>query len=150
MIIEDIITQHAEEVSFLWLLRDLAIRAPHYSLLELAELDDRLEAHIDGLRIAGEGGWMICQEQLGWEEVAELFAAAFLAFESRDDARIQIVLEGGVPHRNYPAALSLPWAGSHTSKPKGILNSSSPLPLQTCAVLALRHVQCTVRIPDVS
>jgi hypothetical protein len=32
-IIIDIVSQHAEEVAFLWLLRDLAVYAPHYSLL---------------------------------------------------------------------------------------------------------------------
>ena len=64
MIIEDIITQHAEEASFLWLMRSLAVKAPHYSLADLAELDDRVEAHLDGLRIAADAGWTICKEAL--------------------------------------------------------------------------------------
>ena len=67
-VIADIISQHAEEASFLWLLRDNAVRDPHYSLEDLAELDERVEAHVDGLRIAGEAGWEICKEQLTWEE----------------------------------------------------------------------------------
>ena len=55
--IDSIITQHAEEAAFLWLQRDAAVREPHYSLADLAELDNRVEAHIDGLRIAGDAGW---------------------------------------------------------------------------------------------
>ncbi|MCR1764356.1 hypothetical protein NAG16_14970, partial [Pseudomonas aeruginosa] len=44
-----IVDQHAEEAAFLALLRDYAVRAPHYDLEELAELDQRIEAHLDGL-----------------------------------------------------------------------------------------------------
>ncbi len=95
MIIEDIVTQHAEEAAFLWLLRDIAVYAPHYSLADLAELDERVEANIDGLRIAGDAGWEICKEALSIGEVGEVFAAAVLAFESGDETRIQEVLKVG-------------------------------------------------------
>jgi uncharacterized protein (TIGR02270 family) len=95
LIIEDIVTQHAEEAAFLWLLRDIAVSAPHYSLADLSELDNRVEAHLDGLRIAGEAGWEICKEALSIGEVGEVFAAAVLAFESGDNARIQEVLKVG-------------------------------------------------------
>ena len=47
------------EAAFLWPLRDAAIRASRYNLRTAAELDDRVEAHIDGLRIAGHAGWAI-------------------------------------------------------------------------------------------
>ena len=87
-----VVEQHAEEAAFLWLLRDAAIRAPHYSLKDLAKLDDRVEAHIDGLRIAGDAGWEICKEALSLEEPGEVFAAAVLALESREPARIEQVL----------------------------------------------------------
>ena len=94
-VITDIISQHAEEASFLWLLRDSAVRDPHYSLKDLTELDERVEAHVDGLRIAGEAGWEICKEQLDWEEAGEVFAAAVLAFEIGNDAYIAEVVEIG-------------------------------------------------------
>jgi len=61
-IIESIVSQHAEEAAFLWLLRDLAVAAPHYSLQDLADLDERVEAHIDGLRVAGDPGWVFCSD----------------------------------------------------------------------------------------
>jgi uncharacterized protein (TIGR02270 family) len=97
MIIEDIVTQHAEEASFLWFLRSLAVDAPHYSLADLAELDDRVEAHLDGLRIAADAGWTICKEALAQEEPGEVFAAAALAFESGMEDRINVVLEAACP-----------------------------------------------------
>ena len=95
MVVEEIIEKHAEDAAFLWLQRDAAVREPHYSLADLARLDNRVEANIDGLRIAGDAGCEICKEQLVWEESGEVFTAAVLAFESGDEARIQEVLELG-------------------------------------------------------
>ena len=50
-VIPDIVSQHVEEAAFLWLLRSNAIRQPHYALKDIAKLDDRVEAHLDGLRV---------------------------------------------------------------------------------------------------
>ncbi|WP_339137049.1 MAG: hypothetical protein WGN25_03685 [Candidatus Electrothrix sp. GW3-4] len=74
MTIEDIITQHAEDAAFLWLLRDSAVYEPHYDLKDLAELDNRVEAHLDGLRIAGDVGWEICKDALSYQEPGEAFS----------------------------------------------------------------------------
>jgi len=95
-VIPAIISQHAEDVAFHWLLRDGAVYAPHYSLKELAKLDGRVEAHLDGLRIAGDAGWEICAGALTQEEPGEVFTAAILAFESGDGSRIQTVVEVGL------------------------------------------------------
>ncbi len=95
-IIKPIIEQHAEEAAFLWLLRDSAVQEPHYSLKDLAHLDDRVEAHIDGLRIAGSDGWEICKKALALEEPGEVFVAAVLAFESEDGVRVDEVIQTGV------------------------------------------------------
>ncbi len=93
MIIAEIVSQHAEEAAFLWLLRSNAIDQPHYALKDLAKLDDRVEAHLDGLRVAGEPGWELCKAALGNEEAGEVFAASVMAFESGIDSRMQTVLE---------------------------------------------------------
>jgi uncharacterized protein (TIGR02270 family) len=92
MIISEIVSQHAEETAFLWLLRLNAVRAPHYSLKDLAKLDGRVEAHLDGLRVSGEPGWELCKATLGNEEPNEVFAASVMAFESGIESRIQPVL----------------------------------------------------------
>lgn len=90
---DDIVGQHAEEAAFLWLLRAAAVRAPHYRLKDLTKLDKRVEAHVDGLRVAAEAGWALAVEQLAFEEAGELFAASVLALESRDWARIDLVID---------------------------------------------------------
>jgi uncharacterized protein (TIGR02270 family) len=91
-IIQHIVQQHAEEAAFLWLLRDNAVRAPHYDLNDLAKLDNRVEAHLDGLRIAGDAGWELCREALATGEIGEVFAASVLAFQSGVHDRILAVM----------------------------------------------------------
>jgi len=92
-VIEKIVSQHAEEAAFLWTMRDRAVGAQHYSLRSVARLDERLDAHLDGLRIAGEPGWEICKEALSIEGPGEVFAAAVLAFESGREDWMTAVLE---------------------------------------------------------
>jgi uncharacterized protein (TIGR02270 family) len=89
-VIPEIVDQHAEEAAFLWHLRAAAVRSPQYELADLTKLDGRVEAHLDGLRVAGEPGWKTATGQLG--PPGEVFAAAVLAFESRDPTMVQEVL----------------------------------------------------------
>lgn len=77
-----ILDLHVEEAGFLALLRDYALRAPHYDLDELGKLDERIEAHIDGLRIAGPRGLETLLAQLGPNAIGEMFASVVLAFEA--------------------------------------------------------------------
>jgi uncharacterized protein (TIGR02270 family) len=87
-----IIDRHSEDAAFLWLLRDAAAQAPNYSLGDLAALDNRLEAHLDGLRIAGDTAWDICRAGLEIGEPGEVFVAALLAIDSGDGVKVDAVL----------------------------------------------------------
>ncbi len=89
---------HVEEASFLWLLRDDAVVAPH-RFGQFSRLDTRLDAHLDGLRIAGDASWKIAARELAWKEPGEVFAAAVLAFESGIRERIDAVLGVAAPDR---------------------------------------------------
>lgn len=129
-VIPIIIEQHAEEAAFLWLLRNNAVNEPHYSLSDLAHLDNRTEAHIDGLRIAGDEGWEICKETLTWEEAGEVFTAAVLAFESGNEDYIQTVLEAGSgdPELSRGIISALGWLSYPQAEKFIQLYSSSNLP----------------------
>lgn len=111
LINEEVVQQHAEEAAFQWLLRDAAVFAPNYNLARLADLDERVEANVDGLRVAGNYGWKLCEEQLVYNEPGEIFAAGVLAFESGDEERIQKVLEVVETEKELSRALisSLGW-----------------------------------------
>src|SRR5215216_3505373 len=82
-VLDRIVSEHAEEAATLWSMRTAAVDGTQLSLGEVAKLDMRLEAHIDGLRIAGEAGWKICEEQLA-NGPGEVFTAGVQAFESTD------------------------------------------------------------------
>src|SRR5579862_5364261 len=88
MVNTEVVTEHAEDAAFLWFSRDRAVRAPHYYLKDLVRLDERVEANVDGLRVAGATGWKVAAEAMKQEGPGELFAAAVLAFESRDPGKI--------------------------------------------------------------
>ena len=113
-VIKPIIEQHAENAAFLWIQRDAAVSEPHYSLKDLAHLDDRLEAHIDGLRIAGDVGWEICQEALALEEPGEVFIAALLAFESEDGRWLDEAVSVGekTPETWRALVSAISWVGT--------------------------------------
>ncbi|SDK22843.1 TIGR02270 family protein [Pseudomonas indica] len=108
------VEQHAEEAGFLAVLRDYALRAPHYDLDDLDKLDDRLDAHLDGLRIAGSSGLETLLAQLGPHAIGEMFASVVLAFESGNAevlARLSEHLRSaGETERGYLMALGwLDW-----------------------------------------
>jgi uncharacterized protein (TIGR02270 family) len=128
--ISPVISAFAEEAFFLRLLREKAVRAPHYDLSDFGELDNRLEAHIDGLRVAGDPGWKICLEELTWEEPGEIFTAAILALESGDEKRIQTVLQKCETDPDLcPGFISaLGWLPFEKAEPflQGLLESDSP------------------------
>lgn len=66
---------------------------PHYTLKDLVALDSRIDAHLDGLRIAGARGWDTAASYLDSGAAGELFAASVLAIDSQDRSRLDRVLE---------------------------------------------------------
>jgi uncharacterized protein (TIGR02270 family) len=113
--------QHAFEAAFLWSYRDAAAVDPLYDVQRLGELDVRLEAHVDGLRLAGDAGWEICKNAIDEEEPGSLFAPMVLAVERTDLRGIAGVLDvgGGVPALARAIVSALGWASF--SKVRAIL-----------------------------
>lgn len=109
--VPSIVEQHAEEAAFLWLLRSMAVAAPHYDLDDLARLDGRVDGHIDGLRIAGEAGLRACLDALAAEEPAEAFAAAVLALDLGDERAMDRILTAAIqtPDLMAGVASALGW-----------------------------------------
>ena len=104
--LSEIINIHAEESAFLWLLRDAAAEAPHYNLEELKDLEDRIEAHLDGLRIAKDSGWEFVEQALDHKEPGEVFVATVLAFESNDKQRLSKTFEAAFANEDTLRGLS--------------------------------------------
>jgi len=123
--------EFTQEAASLWLLRSKAVCAPHYTLRDLLELDNRLEAQIDALRVAGEPGWEMCAEKPGHGKPESLFAPSILAFESRDEKRIAAILDAALktPAVSEGIVSALGWMTCERAEPhiKTLLMSKSPI-----------------------
>jgi uncharacterized protein (TIGR02270 family) len=137
-----IVGQHLEAAMHLHGTRQLLLDAPHARLHQLARLDERLLAHLDGLAIAGEAGLRTSDAAL----VApfgggELFVAAVLALLVGDTARLErlLALAEAVPDAAPALASAFGWVSSQHLRgvTKALLDSPSPLRraigLQACA-----------------
>jgi len=92
----DIYEQYVDEASFLWVLRSIAVEQPHYNRFDIYELEQRIDAQLDGLMTSVEVAWEICLEALELEEPGEVFTATIIAFKSHDPGKIQKAIEVGL------------------------------------------------------
>jgi len=106
MVIARIVSQHAEEATFLWNQRDAAVHRAHFTLRTVTALDDRLEAHLDGLRVAAEDGWKICKEVLPPEDAGAIFSLATAALESGLDDRLNEVFAAAAADPSFERGLA--------------------------------------------
>ena len=79
--IAQVLLQEVEDAGFLWLVRRHSIGFPNLRLRDVVALDERVDAHIDALRVAGEVGWVRTCEALEQAEAGALFACSVLAIE---------------------------------------------------------------------
>ena len=103
-VLPHILRQHAEQAAFLWTQYDRALlppgESPDTDAAALADLVDRLEAHLDGLRIAGAAGMKLAEERFAeYPEAGELFvirmlsAGSPIAVAELDLARVRAYLD---------------------------------------------------------
>ncbi len=138
-VIPAIVSQHAEEASFLWQLRDLAVHAPHYRLKDLARLDSRVEAHLDGLRVNGEAAWGQIKEAAEGGDPGAIFAAGVLAIESGQEPRLSPIVEAAAATPKTARGLisALGWVPFERASPVvARLAGSEQLPLRRLGIAA--------------
>ena len=71
-----VLTQHTEELAFTWQRRQRAWSAPNHRTAHLHEIDSQLDAHLDGLHIAGRGAVAPAMQRFKrWGTDEEAFAA---------------------------------------------------------------------------
>ena len=70
-----------DEAQFLWLQRCHAVDAPHYSVVQFADLDEQLCAQLDGLLGQPAPAWELCVQALAAGGAETFFVASVLALE---------------------------------------------------------------------
>jgi uncharacterized protein (TIGR02270 family) len=98
----DVLEEHFEELDFLWEQRERHIFTPDWTVRQLAELESRAEAHLDGLRIGGEHAVTLAAPFLVGDETGPATAAAFTLLAAdppRADAVIEAACRATAPAR---------------------------------------------------
>lgn len=126
----DLVNDHAEEASFLWLQRSEAVRAPHYDRQQFHDLDERLAANLDGLKTAGDAGWQLAEEGLVNDGPEDFFVAGVLALltePGRFDALVERL--GASPEAAPGVASALGWVSSRllAGRVAALLDAADPL-----------------------
>jgi uncharacterized protein (TIGR02270 family) len=117
-IIPSLARRYAEEASFQWIIRERAVRSPNQDLRDLLDVDERLEAYLDGLRVSGDAGWEACAAELSWQEPGEIFTAAVLALESGGRKRLDPIAEAAAkPELARALASALGWLPWERARP---------------------------------
>jgi hypothetical protein len=75
--IPELLETHAEELEFLWARRRASLLAPTVLARELQELNERIEAHLQGLLVAGDALLEWATPRFAGEERDAVFAAAY-------------------------------------------------------------------------
>lgn len=83
------VRQHVELVAFLWAQRDTLSLDDPADAETIREIDQRVEANLDGLRIAGLAAWPVIETVIeDFPEKGELFVAGWTAIEQSDLRRL--------------------------------------------------------------
>ena len=87
----DIVEEHFDELDFLWEHREANVFTPDWTLADLAEHEERAEAHLDGLRLAELHAVDLAVERLPGGEVFAATAAALVLHESGSAEHLAVV-----------------------------------------------------------
>jgi uncharacterized protein (TIGR02270 family) len=111
MIVQAVAQQHADDAAILASNRMALVEAPHVRLDQLNRFDRRLAAHLDGLRIAADHGWALCEAALETPSPGAVFAVAVRALEDRDHTRLSriVALTQAVPESRAGLLAAFEW-----------------------------------------
>jgi hypothetical protein len=106
------ITLHAEELAYLWQRRRASLRAPDITLPDFTYLQERIEAHLQGLLVAGDELATMLDGFLHGDQRDEAFAAAWALLRSEQPDAARKVLEA------FAAARGRCWTALPTRWPR--------------------------------
>ena len=80
-VMQDIVEEHFDELDFLWEHREANVFTPDWTLHNLAEHEERVEAHLDGLRLAELHAVDLALERIGGGTTSAAAASTFVLCE---------------------------------------------------------------------
>ena len=89
----DVLEEHLDELGFLWGQRERALRSPVHTLRDLADLEARLEARLQGVLSYGERARPLLADALAGDDPDLVLAAALAALRGGGAADLARVLD---------------------------------------------------------
>lgn len=110
---------HASEAAFLWMQRNRAVQSPHFRLKHLARVDQRVDGHLEGLRVGADAAWAAAQAALAEADAGGVFVLTYLAFGSGNGGRMRQALQLGLSDPAFHDALiaGLVWLDMASLRP---------------------------------
>jgi uncharacterized protein (TIGR02270 family) len=98
-VVTAVLEQHTDDAAILHATRTRLTKAPHINLRFLRRFDDRLAAHLDGLAVAGDDAWALCETRLESPHASSAFIAAIGAIQNPHADKLDklIALSQAVP-----------------------------------------------------
>jgi len=112
----DLLELHFEELQFLWARRRAALRSPTQTVRTLTALEERVEAHLQGMLVAGAKMLPLVEPALTEGPRDAAFAAAFALLRLGDPALAERVVRA-IPAASPAARRGLAEALCHASAP---------------------------------
>jgi len=116
-VVPAVIEQHSDDASFLWLTRQILMKAPHITLQDLKQHDERIEANLDGLHYADEAGWEIPKKSLRHWNAGAYLRRLFWLLKAATETALPICSTLQALTFIYTRALSPPLAGCLLTSP---------------------------------
>jgi uncharacterized protein (TIGR02270 family) len=91
--IPELVERHYDELQFLWAQRESALRSPTYTMREFSALERRIEAHVEGVLVAGVDLIHIVEDGLGSDDPAASFAAAYALLRLENETATLAVIQ---------------------------------------------------------
>ncbi len=147
----DIVEEHFDELDFLWEHREANVFTPDWTLADLAEHEERAEAHLDGLRLAELHAVDLARDKLTSGEPFAATAAALVLHESGAAEHLGLVSEA-LRRADPPVVEGIRVALRHGALPRflaelsTLLASSDPHRVAAAADLLAFHGQEVPRL----
>ena len=138
----DVLAEHAEIAGLMIRMRESIISALDTDLAALTRFDDRIDAHLDGLRAAGEEGYSAAADALRAGRDGSLFVVAVLAVELRHDehaGQLAAVAETS-PDGQRELAAALAWVSPRRIEVWADASRARAAPADRAAALLARHI----------
>ena len=143
--IADLLQVHLEDLAFLWGQRREALGSRKHTLREYGELNERIEAHLQGLLVAEPAalvGWL--QPRLAGSDRDEVFAAAYALLRLAEPAATHVVVvefsrAAGPALDGLRDALSLAPEALFVAEMQSALDQAKPITAVSAAVVLANH-----------